>query len=78
MYEVYKNMPNIASQKMLTTSYPDIRARLIQRGYTLRSFALAFGYSIPTTYCAARGTRAGVQTTRIRNHLLKFAYATTE
>lgn len=46
-----------------------MRAALIHRGFTLRSFALANGYSVPTVYMAARGERAGVIAIKIRNHL---------
>jgi len=49
--------------------YQSLRGRLIQRGYTLRSFALAHHYSVPTVYLAARGLRAGVESIKIRKHL---------
>lgn len=54
-------------------NYRDLRARLIRAGYTLRSFAAAHGYKAPTVYCAARGTRAGLVTTKIRLHLEEIA-----
>lgn len=56
-------------------NYRDLRAELIRAGYTLRSFATAFGYRYPSVYCAARGTRAGVVTTKIREHLEQIANA---
>lgn len=56
-------------------NYRELRARLIRAGYTLRSFAEAFGYKAPTVYCAARGTRAGIITTKIKRHLEEIANA---
>ena len=50
-------------------TYKSLRAELIHRGFTLRSFALANGYSVPTVYMAARGDRSGIISTKIRNHL---------
>ena len=58
----------------LRFEYPALRARLIERGLTLRSFALTHGYSIPTTYMAARGDRRGIIATRIRKHLEKICH----
>lgn len=55
--------------RMERTSYRALRASLIHRGYTLRSFALANGYSVPTVYMAARGLRSGIIASRIRRHL---------
>lgn len=55
--------------KNATRNYRELRARLIRAGYTLRSFARQHGYAVPSVYCAARGTRAGVITTKIRQHL---------
>jgi hypothetical protein len=60
------------------SGYLDLRVRLIRRGYTLRSFALQHGYSVPTVYCAAKGSRKGIVATRIAKHLKTFAYATPE
>lgn len=57
------------------TNYRDLRWRLIRAGYSLRSFALAFGYKIPTVYCAARGTRAGVISRKILSHMEEIANA---
>jgi len=67
-------MQNNASKKH-SQQYAELRARLIQRGFTLRSFAMQHGYSIPTVYHAARGLRCGIISTRIINHLNQIAYA---
>lgn len=64
------------SQKSRTKSpgqYRALRVALLERGFTLRSFALTHGYSVPTTYMAANGSRSGIITTRIRKHLEKLA-----
>jgi len=53
--------------------YESLRNKLLDRGYSLRSFALAFGYKVPTVYDAARGSRAGKTTRTIRRHLRKVA-----
>lgn len=58
-----------------TSDYDELRARLLLKGYTLRSFALRHNYQIPTVYDAARGTRGGIISTRISQHLKQVAYA---
>lgn len=64
-----------ASNKNLQkdADYRRLRASLIHRGYTLRSFALRHGYSISTVTMAARGERNGVVASRIRRHLEELA-----
>lgn len=57
-----------------TDPYGELRQKLLSRGYTFRSFALAFGYSIQTVYCAARGTRSGKISKPIRKHLESFTH----
>ena len=49
-----------------------MRSALIERGITLRGFALRHGYSVPTVYMAARGQRAGVVSVKILTHLEAF------
>lgn len=61
-------MSNTAS-KYSELNYRKLKASLIHRGYTLRSFALAHGYCVPTVYMAARGKRSGIIATKIRRHL---------
>lgn len=65
----------IKARQIVDGGYAELRARLIKRGYTLRSFALRFGYSVPTVYFAARGLRAGVQSSRISKHLKRIVHA---
>lgn len=55
--------------------YLDLRVNLLRRGYSLRSFAVTFGYPVPTVYDAARGARMGVKSVKILNHLKQLAYA---
>jgi hypothetical protein len=64
------DMTNSASKK--TRQYRKLKASLIHRGYTLRSFAAAHGYSAPTVYMAARGQRHGIISVRIQRHLREF------
>ena len=49
--------------------YRQLRARLIARGLTLRSFARKHGFKQATVYAAARGDRAGVESYRINQKL---------
>jgi hypothetical protein len=49
--------------------YRELKATLISRGYTLRSWALAHGYKPTTVYGAASGVRAGIKSIRIRKQL---------
>lgn len=56
-------------------AYKALRARLIEKGMTLRSFAAAHGLPYPTVYCAARGTRAGIKSVQIRRRLEEVANA---
>lgn len=59
-------------------AYLDLRIRMIQRGFTLRSFAMSNGYPVPSVYMAARGLRAGIKSVKILNHLKQIAYATAQ
>lgn len=52
-----------------SNQYHDLRAALLRAGWTLRSWALAQGYAVQTVYGAAKGTRAGVKSTKIRTEL---------
>jgi hypothetical protein len=63
------------ASKINDRDYRALRANLIHRGFSLRSFALAFHYAPPTVYAAARRQRAGKQTMKIRKHLEEIAYA---
>lgn len=58
-----------------SSRYNSLRARLVARGFTIRSFAQHHGYAYPTVYCAARGTRAGVVSAKILRHLEEVAHA---
>lgn len=58
-----------------STRYKTLRAKLIARGFTLRSFAQHHGYAYPTVYCAARGSRNGVKSVSILTHLEEVANA---
>lgn len=57
------------------TNYRELRAQLIRRGYTLRTFAQRFGFNEQTVYSAAKGLRHGVMSVRIRAKLEEVAYA---
>lgn len=57
------------------TKYRELRARLIRKGYTLRSFARSFGFNEQTVYSAAQGKRAGVVSVQIQTKLEEIAYA---
>lgn len=61
--------------KKASPGFATLRARLIQRGYTIRSAAKLLGQPYPTVYCAARGTRSGVKSVQILNQLEGIAYA---
>ena len=67
MQQDYTLMSTTSRNK--TSRYQKLRASLIQRGITLRGFALQHGYCVPTVYMAARGQRAGVESVKIINHL---------
>lgn len=56
------------------TKYPNLRARLIERGTTLRRFAMENGLPVRSVYSAARGDRAGVKSVYILKKLEDFAY----
>lgn len=49
--------------------YRQLRARLVARGMTLRSFAHKHGFKQATVYAAARGDRAGIESYRITQKL---------
>ena len=51
------------------TKYRQLRNRLLDRGYTLRSWALHHDYKPTTVYAAARGSRNGIKTRQIRREL---------
>lgn len=61
--------------KKASPGFATLRAKLIERGYTIRSAAKLLGHPYPTVYCAARGTRAGVKSVQILNQLEGIAYA---
>ena len=50
-------------------SYETLRAKLIHRGLTLRSFAIRKGYSVQTVYSAAKRKRHGVKSVQIIKEL---------
>jgi hypothetical protein len=50
-------------------SYETLRARLVERGHTLRAFALEKRYPLQTVYSAAKRQRHGVKSKRIRREL---------
>lgn len=52
--------------------YPRLRSLLIARGTNLKRWATDHGFPVGSVYHAARGTRAGVQTIKIRNRLLAY------
>ncbi len=51
------------------SKYQTLRSRLLDRGFTLRKFALKRGYNVQTVYDAARGDRNGIISKRIRKEL---------
>jgi gp16 family phage-associated protein len=51
-----------------------LRAALIEAGFTVSSWARANGYPPTTVFDAAKGTRAGVETMRIRRKLKELVY----
>lgn len=58
--------------RKLPDDYTLIRVGLINRGFTLASWARTKGYPVPTVYDAARGKRRGIKSTRIRKQLQAF------
>lgn len=62
-------------QKKGPQNYDQLRAALIRRGYSLRSWAATAGYPVTTVYGAARGERSGIKAVKIRTELEEFAYA---
>jgi hypothetical protein len=62
------------SEPKASLDYPALRARLIERGITLRGFALEHGYKIPTVYNAARKQRRGVKSVMILRQLEALAH----
>lgn len=52
--------------------YNQIKSRLIERGVTLRSWALQHHFPVGSVYNAAKGLRRGVRATRIRKQLERF------
>lgn len=52
--------------------YDSIRSALIHRGTNLKRWAVSNHLPVGSVYHAARNTRRGVETTRIRNRLLRF------
>lgn len=61
-------MPNKTTRTKSFT-YETLRARLIERGQTLRGFALKHGYSAQTVYDAAKHRRNGVKSKQIQRQL---------
>lgn len=61
--------------KSPTSNYRKLRSKLIERGWTLRKFAIERGYPPATVYCAAAKTRAGVSSVKILRELEAIAYA---
>lgn len=58
----------------VNNNYRELRARLIEKGNTLSSWARAHGYPLTTVYGAARGQRSGVKAIRIRKQLEQLAF----
>ena len=52
--------------------YRSILIQLIQRGCTLRGWAMSNGYPISTVYASAKGARSGVRSIQIRRELESF------
>lgn len=53
-------------------NYRDLRAKLIAKGYTFRSWAKKRGHAVGSVYNAVRGTRCGIKATKIRRELEAF------
>lgn len=51
------------------TDLRQLKARLVERGYTIRAFAKEGGYSAATVYAALSGRRAGRQSQIILRHI---------
>jgi gp16 family phage-associated protein len=60
--------------KKASPTYRMLRAALIEAGFTVSSWARANGYPPTTVFDAAKGTRAGVETMRIRRKLKELVY----
>lgn len=56
-------------------SYKRLKRKLLERGWNLRQFAIRNGYKVATVYDAARGSREGVLSVKIRRELEELAYA---
>lgn len=54
-------------------NYRTLKAALLLKGYTLRSWALERGYNPNTVYNAARGIRHGRKSAPIAKELASFA-----
>lgn len=61
--------------KNANLNYRRLRSRLIARGWNLKRFAEDRGIPLSTVYCAATGTRAGVDSVKILRDLEKLANA---
>lgn len=53
-------------------NYRQLKAALLLRGHTLRSWAIAHGYNPNTVYNAARGIRHGKKSAPIARELASF------
>ncbi len=56
-------------------NYQALRRALIASGYTVRSWASAFGFAPSSVYAALRGSRHGVKAVAIRNKIMQHLYA---
>jgi hypothetical protein len=48
---------------------------LLERGHSVRSFAIQHGYKVATVYNAVNNERNGKKARKIRNHIKEFVYA---
>jgi hypothetical protein len=67
-----KNARRVSPALPQGISYEEIRSALIGRGTNLIRWARANDYPVGSVYHAARNTRRGIATTRIRNRLLAY------
>jgi hypothetical protein len=58
--------------------FKELRAKLLKRGHSLRSFAITHGYKVQTVYSAAKRTRAGRKSLPIFEHICRFVNAPKE
>ena len=58
-----------------TRKYRRLRINLIERGFTIRSWAQSRGYKPSTVYDAAKGARMGIKSVKICRELEEFSNA---